>query len=394
MKKGIRRILKGAVVVTLAVTLAIAPMPSVTYAANDSEQVTLSGEILQVQGKNFDKNTVSIDLNKAIISDLEVFKQELAQFPLLMRVELRGSNLNNLQMEELMNAFPGVKFVWNIRLGNYWTISTDQIAFSCNKGGGPSLTNADVEQLKYCTDMEALDLGHNSFTDLSFVTYMPNLRCLIVSDGRVSDLTPLKQCRNLVYFEGWFCPIRDLSPLQYLVNLKDVNVAHDRYCSDVTPLLTLPNLERIYMAYCNVPQSSIDALRAAFPNATIEMKEYYADRAGWRTHTRYYEMRKMYKQKYYDSPAFAADYDALKHFEKVFDVYYYAARYPEVVEKVGTNPLDLLYYFLNVGINEYQVASENFNVIEFAKSRPDLREKFGADANKYLLYYINYVDEQ
>lgn len=340
-----------------------------------NEEDTLSGAAVTVNGNKYDVTITMLNLNNVQITDFESFKEELANLPNLTRVELKGSNLNNLQMEELTIAYPTVKFVWNINLGGYWTIATDQLAFSCNKGGGPSLTNADVEQLKYCTDMIALDLGHNSFTDLSFVRYMPNLKCLIISDGRVSDLTPLKDCRNLVYFEGWFCPIRDLSPLQYLVNLKDVNVAHDRYCSDITPLLTLPNLERIYMAYCNVPQSSIDALRTTFPNATIEMHEYYADRAGWRTHNRYYEMRKMYKQKYYDSAAFIADFDALKHFEKVFDVYYYAARYPEVVEKVGTDPLDLLYYFLNTGINEYQQGCENFNVIEFAKSRPDRSER-------------------
>lgn len=392
-----KNIIKRVFCATCMIALTFVQVPGVAFAMDGdavvSQDETLSGAMVTVNGKQYSANTTTLDLNNTQISNFEEFKEELAGLPNLIRVELKGSNLNNLQMEELTVAYPQVKFVWNINLGGYWTIATDQLAFSCNKGGGPSLTNADVEQLKYCTDMVALDLGHNSFTDISFVKYMPNLKCLIISDGRVSDLTPLKDCRNLVYFEGWFCPIRDLSPLQYLVNLKDVNVAHDRYCSDVTPLLTLPNLERIYMAYCNVPQSSVDALRAAFPNATIEMHEYYADKAGWRTHNRYYEMRKMYRSKYYESAAFAPSCNPLKHFEKVFDVYYYAAKYPEVVEQVGTDPLDLLYYFLNTGINEYQQGCEGFNVIEFARSRPDLREKFGADANKYLLYYINYVEE-
>ena len=33
----------------------------------------------------------------------------------------------------------------------------------------PSVTDADTKILRYCTDMQALDLGHQYFTDLSFL---------------------------------------------------------------------------------------------------------------------------------------------------------------------------------------------------------------------------------
>lgn len=388
--KLFKKLLTSLTAAILVASMTVVQLPVTALAADsDNNSITLDGAVtnITVNGKSYPSDTILLNLNNAVISDFESFKQELAAFPTLVKVELKGSNLNNLQMEELTLLYPNTKFVWNIKLGNYWTIATDQVAFSCNKGGGPSLTNADVAQLKYCTDMVALDVGHNSISDISFVRYMPNLRVLIISDNRVADLTPLNTCKNLIYFEAWFNLLSDLSPLQYLVNLKDINVAHNRRCSNITPLLHLPRLERIYMSYCNVPQSSIDLLRSTFPNATIEMVEYYADRAGWRKVNRYYEMRKMYKGNYV-SDAFKDDYDKLGYFQKVFDVNYYAAQYPEVVAKVGTDPEDLLYYFLNTGIYEFQVANPEFDVVEYAGMHPELREIYGVDAGAYLRNYL------
>ena len=365
----------------------IMPVNSLAVDIDPAIMAAMESGMATINGVSVPVNSMVLDFNNKKIKNFDTFKVELAQLPLLTRVELKGSNLSNRQMEELMLLYPNVKFVWNIRLGGYWTLSTDQVAFSCNKGEGPNLTNADVEVLKYCTDMVALDLGHNRFTDLSFVKYMPDLRVLIISDGIVSDLTPLKYCKNLVYFEGWYNKFSDLSPLQYLVNLKDINVAHCPKCNDVTPLLHLPALERIYMSYCNVSQASINELKKTFPNATIEMVEYYSDRAGWRKHNRYYEMRKMYKKNFI-SDAFTPDYNSLVYFAKVFDVAYYMDRYPEVVAVVGNSPVDLLYYFLNDGIYQFQVASPNFDVTQYINEHPELVAVYGGDIGAYLRHYL------
>lgn len=395
MKKMIKAmaciIVAGMCTIVMGNGLTVKAAGNITTMALESNSSDTNGAPVEILGKKYDYTTTVLNLNNATVADYELFKSQIANLPYLTRVELKGSNLNDAQMMELSDTYPNIRFIWTFKLGNYWTLSTDQVAFSCNKGGGPSLTNADIKILNYCKDMVALDLGHNSFTDLSFVRNMPNLRILIISDGRVSDLTPLKDCKNLVYFEAWFTRISDLSPLQYLVNLKDINVAHNRNCNNITPLLHLPKLERIYMSYCNVSQDSINLLRATYPNARIEMVEYYADRAGWRTHERYYAMRRMYKANAL-SPEFFDDTDKLAYFSKVFDVNYYAQNYPEVVEKVGTNPEDLLYYFLNTGINEYQVASPNFNVINYAKAHPELKAVFGGDGGAYLREYL-YSDD-
>lgn len=331
--------------------------------------------------------TKALYLNKAVIKDFELFSEDLSQLPFLERVELCGSNLDNEHMEILQNMYPDVKFVWNIRLGNFWTIRTDQVAFSCNKGPGPELYNADVEQLKYCTDMVALDLGHNAITDVSFVKYMPNLRVLILSDNHtLTDISPVATCKNLVYFEAWVCKIKDLSPLQYLVNLLDINMCYNK-CSDITPLLKLPRLERIYMSHCGLSGNSIKQLRSTFPNATIEMSIAYTWDGGWRTVPRFYAMRNMYKTNTV-SDLFLNDYDRLGYFSKVFNADFYSAKYPEIVEKVGNDPIDLLYHFLNYGIHEGQQGCESFNVVDFVADHQELIDTLGSDPGNWMRYYL------
>lgn len=347
-------------------------------------------QLLPCGGQIFNVSTTEMDLSKAQIPDFNAFVEELVWFPNLQKVILCGSNLSNDQMEALTIFFPNTKFVWNVVLAGYWTIRTDQIAFSCNKGPGPRVTDKDVEIFKYCPDLQLVDVGHNYLTNLSFVKYLPKLRCLIVSDGRVSDISDIKYCPDLLYFEAWFCRIKDITPVQYLVNLMDFNVAHNWACNDITPLLHLPRLERIYMSYCNISQASINKLKQAHPNARIEMVEYHADWAGWRTVQRYYDMRKMFtREKFTLLDSFASNYDRLSYFEKVFNYEYYVTNYPDIVKEVGTDPVTLLYYYLNKGILEGQQGCESFNLFEYTNMHPELVASYGSNYNKYIVNYIN-----
>lgn len=388
-----RFIEKSVIGLCLAVLIVLSMPTDFHYAGivKAQEDVTLvspSQVQLPLAGRAISIDAVFADLNNAQIPDFEYFCTELMQFPMLTRVELCGSNLNNGQMEELQKRFPNIRFVWTIVLGNYWKIRTDQVAFSCNKGPGPRLGNADAEQLKYCTDMVALDLGHNGISDISFVKYMPNLRVLIMSDNNpLTDISPVATCTNLVYFEAWFCRIADLSPLEYLVNLQDVNVCYNWRVSDVTPILHLPRLERLFMSHCSVSEQSIKLLRDTYPNTQIEMYIEYTWHAGWRTHPRYYAMRRMYKTNTVED-IFLTDYDRLGYFAKVFDYNFYVTRYPEVLEVVPNDPVKVLYYFLNEGIYKGHQGCENFHVFEFVQNHPELQPICQDSIRAYLNAYL------
>lgn len=332
-------------------------------------------------------NTESfLNFNNTSIVSFDVFKVELSQFPLLNRVELCGSNLSNAQMEDLQHTYPNVKFVWSIKLGNYWTIRTDQVAFSTNKGPGPNLTNADTEQLKYCTDLVALDIGHNAVSDISFVRYMPNLRILILVDNRVRDLTPIESCKNLVYLETFVNPITDITPLTNLVNLIDLNISYNRF-NDIQPLLNKPRLERLFVSHTGLSMAQINELQAEYPNIHVEYQVTQSIDGGWRKVDRYKAMRTMFKTNTV-SDLFMTNVDRLAYYSNVFQYDYYVQRYPEVVAAVGADPITLLDYFIDHGLSQGQQASPTFSIVDYATFNPNLVEAFGLDYNLLFKHYM------
>lgn len=342
--------------------------------------------IYDIEGKQVSNLSAVLDFSGCRISNYELFTEQLALFPNLSRVELYDSNLTNEQMEGLMQRYPNVKFVWTIRLANYWKVKTDQVAFSTNKGPGPNLRNADVEQLKYCTDMVALDIGHNWVSDISFVEYMPKLRILILVDNWVNDLSPIAKCKDLVYLETFVNPITDVSALTNLVNLIDINISYNRF-TDITPILNKPRVERLFVTHCGLTREQLTQLEQEYPNAQIEYTVTQSIDAGWRTVDRYKAMRQMYKTNTV-SELFLTDVDRLAYYQDVFDASYYAQRYPEVVRQVGDDSIDLLYYFLDTGISQGHQACERFSIIEYQLERTDLYPFYGSDLDKYFMNYI------
>lgn len=342
--------------------------------------------IYDVEGKKVSNLSAVLDFNGCRISNYENFVEQLALFPNLRRVELYDSNLTNEQMEGLMQRFPDVKFVWTIRLANYWKVKTDQVAFSTNKGPGPNLRNTDVAQLKYCTDMVALDIGHNWVSDISFVEYMPKLRILILVDNWISDLSPIAKCKDLVYLETFVNPIKDVSALTNLVNLIDINISYNRF-TDITPILNKPRVERLFVTHCGLTREQLTQLEQEYPNAQIEYTVTQSIDAGWRTVDRYKAMRQMYKTNTV-SELFLTDVDRISYYQDVFDADYYAEKHPEVVREVGDDSMALLYYFLDTGISQGHQACESFSIIEYQLERTDLYASYGSDLNKYFMNYI------
>ena len=270
------------------------------------------GYMVSLDGIEYDSRTEEIDISNGVIDDLEVFCSEVKAFSGLNKLIMCDTNLSNEQMEYLMNQVPAVKFVWNVTLG-LWTIRTDTVAFSTLKDGSITyrLTNEDCQVLKYCTDMYALDLGHNFVTDISFLQYMPDLKILILVDDRmvgedgywdesmgyIQDLSYLKYVPKLVYLEFFVGSVQDLSFLQYLPNLVDLNISYNPI-SDVTWLLNLPKLQRLFLEHTNLTEEDYALLQATYPNAQVV---YYGEGSvdqGWRTHERYYAMKDMYDKNY------------------------------------------------------------------------------------------------
>ena len=226
----------------------------------------------------------------------------------LEKVDLCQCGFSNDEMAALQDAFPKIKIVWEIQM-SHWTVRTDAVAFSTMKDCSQTffLNDDEAKYLKYCTDLVALDLGHNYVTDLSFLQYMPDLKILILVDNvkgwengkiqRIDDLSMLQYVPKLEYLEFFCDGVEDISFLQYTPNLVDLNISYNPI-SDATYLFELPKLERLFLEHTRIPYSEFERLRETYPNAQLE---YYGEGSidhGWREHERYYAMWDMFKNNY------------------------------------------------------------------------------------------------
>lgn len=248
--------------------------------------------------------TETLNYNDRPIESLEPFYRTLPLLNRLSSLEMCGCGVGNEDMDALRTAFPNAGIVWTIQT-EHWTVRTDADHFATwriarTDAQGRILeaynisfnNNADLDWLKYCHDLVALDVGHNILTDCEFVRNMPKLRYLIIADNKISDISPIASLSELRYLEIFANPIKDLSPLSGLKNLVDLNM-----CGCPIPgledLYGLP-LERVWMTPYELknPSGTAEAFHEALPDCELQ---YITDRdftgKGWRHHPRYKELR-------------------------------------------------------------------------------------------------------
>lgn len=269
----------------------------VPLAATMETQELTQVEIVPVEilGEMHASNEEELYFNDYQIADLTAFIEALAQFTNLQKVEMCHTNLSNEEMAGLRDLFPDTKFVWVVNVAGF-QVRTDAVAFSTmftGYGWGPE-TQADFDALRYCTDLEALDIGHHSITDLSFMKDLKKLKILIIAINKLEDISVLADMTELTYLELFLNKITDLTPLENLVNLEHLNLCHNKTLGDIEPILHYPNLQRLWISYCNLTNDEIERIRAAYPNAQLEFEVYESVQAGWRSTEVYPRMRNVF----------------------------------------------------------------------------------------------------
>lgn len=228
-----------------------------------------------------------IDLSEKKLRDLEKLTREMAYFPDAERVFLGKSSLDNETLadyrEQMRKSF---KVVWTVELGEKLTARTDDTTFMPVRERVYYFNDEEAYNLRYCEDMVCIDIGHMSIHNIDFVEYMPKLKYLILAHTQLQYIEPIRSCKNLVFLELDWAPIRDLSPLVECTALEDLNVGNV-YCS-FEPLMEMPWLKNLWMigsgksAY-QISQALPDTKVQAAGNATVA--------AGWRDLPNYYDMR-------------------------------------------------------------------------------------------------------
>lgn len=257
-------------------------------------------------GRYFSGNTTVLDFGDTIINDsqLNELSRIIAMLPDLTEIDMYQSNLSEESMEYLFTTYPDIFFGWTLNFKGY-EVRTDVTAFSTLGSEEPPYYNwNDFRLLRYCTRLQALDLGHNALTDLEFVKYFPNLRILIVADNQIKDLSPLAECKNLEYVEMFLNFFTDLTPLKDNPNLLDLNICFvdlsgctQAQVEDV--IISCENLERCWLVGCGLSQERRDYLTENCPNVQFNFTEGGSTDGGWREHERYDILHELMRTRVY-----------------------------------------------------------------------------------------------
>ena len=262
------------------------------------------GWTVRYDGEEYDSSITELDLSgkKLKEEDLDDVKDAVEQFPDLEKVILCDCGLGNETLSKFQDRLKNVKVVWRIYLGTQWSLRTDAVAFSVLIVNYKHIrmTSDNLQVLKYCKDLLALDVGHQAISDLSIIgECLPDLRLLIVADNQVWDLSPLENCKHLHYLEIFMNRVSDLSPLTTLHELVDVNISYNPI-SDITPLLNSPMMQRVWMESTYVGYNGQNVLKEKYPDAKIVLIGSGSVDQGWRWgNPRYEQMMDMWFHDYY-----------------------------------------------------------------------------------------------
>lgn len=227
-----------------------------------------------------------------LIAEVEAAMEYL---PNAEKLIMYGAWLDNEKMAQFReNHREDYKVVWSVRCGPL-AAQTDARSFMPTKHYVVENGFADwhAYNLRYCEEMVCMDFGHMLISDLEFAAYMPELKYLIITLTPVYDVTPLANCKKLVFLEMDWSYVTDYSPLQECTALEDLNIG-ETY-GKIDPVLEMTWLKNLWLV--GMKQDYYNQAAAALPDTNIGY--YYGNPDdGWRELPNYFAMRDELKMFY------------------------------------------------------------------------------------------------
>lgn len=242
---------------------------------------------MDIAGVSIPTDAVEIDISGHSVEDISQIEEVLPYFPNLQKVVMCGCGIDSETMDALNRRCENIRFVWSVYVGSV-LLRTDATYFIPVKWGA-QVTTEDLYNLRYCTDMVCVDIGHMAVSGCEWAAYMPNLKYLLMADTQVSDLTPLKDLKNLIYLELFLTRVTDLSPLVGCTALEDINLCYTY--GDPRPLLEIPSLKNIWWSGGWGLSAYAHQFRQNNPDIRLEYNTVSSTGGGWRELKNYYDMR-------------------------------------------------------------------------------------------------------
>lgn len=259
---------------------------------------------VEVLGRKLSTDARELDFSGTPLTGVEEIEAVLPLFPRLEKVLMCDCGISSEEMDALWKRNPEVRFVWTVQVG-MMKLRTDMTALMPYQHGyntGAVLRTSECGEMKYLVDLVCIDFGHMQVTDLSFVSYMPDLEYLLVCGNGIRDISPLAGLKKLKYVELFANNIRDISPLAQCPALEDVNLCYNRI-ADVSPLLELENLKNLWASAIHLPEDQVELLETELGGKiNLQLYQSRSTGGGWRELPNYYAQRDLLGMPYFTTP--------------------------------------------------------------------------------------------
>lgn len=251
---------------------------------------------LEINGQRYRTDAEELDLSGWQVGSSQAVEKLLPCFFNLKRVVMSDCGLDDETMDELNQRYEDIRFIWTVYIKDV-PIRTDAKWFYPFKYQKDMVVGEeDLYPLRYCVDMEAIDIGHMTTVETcDWVAYMPNLKYLIIVETAITDISPLANLKNLVFLEIFTTKITDYSPLLGCTALEDLNLGQTY--GDPEPILQMTWLKNLWWSgiegtYGLPCSDAPQRLREALPNTNMKFNlETPNVNNGWRQLENYYAMR-------------------------------------------------------------------------------------------------------
>ena len=229
-----------------------------------------------------------VDISYTKLENVDEVEALAVQMPNLKKVIMSYCGISNEDMDALNRRHEDILFVWTVQLGSRMTLRTDADYFMPIKYDGHA-TSSNTYNLRYCTELLVIDVGHMEVYDLSFLQYTPKLKYLILADSQIRDISYISHCKELIFLELFLTAVNDYSPLLSCTKLEDLNICYTK--GDPEIIMQMPWLKRLWWSGNGLSIPQMDAVKAALPNTEIVFNTWGATDKGWRQGQNYFDMR-------------------------------------------------------------------------------------------------------
>lgn len=235
-------------------------------------------------GQTFNVDVEKMDFSFQPISDNgESLKKVLPYLIRCSYVDMDSCGISNERMAALQAEFPNVKLVWRVFFGPNYTLRTDAERLLASKpSAGGNLTAADLDAVRYCTDLKYFDVGHNlNIKHVDFLEPLTKLEIVILSMNDLENINGIRNSHNIEFLEVFHSKITDIECVRGMKSLRYLSIGNT-LVTDISPVYDIPLVKLWIGCYTPVPAEQVAKMQELHPDCWIDTQVSGGGDGYWR----------------------------------------------------------------------------------------------------------------